>query len=727
MNMFKQIIKIVELMIDEDTDAVLESVSLVEDPAIRKNFMYFNSQDPIRFHFEDEEQRIVVGPAMIPDMRIPRMDEDTNEVYYVYFTKESISKAAELFLKQDRASKQNTDHKRNFTRDVYVMESWIKEDEEDKSSKYGYGALPVGTWFVKMRVLDDGIWEDIKEGKLNGFSVQGSFVMGPEQYEQAFARHKKKYNKVRERYKKLYQGLTKEEKLALDQILYMVEMDENDMFDTPEAAIKRSQELGLNGEIHSHYDKELGLLIYMPGSTMADYEKAKEEMEINVSDLPDYTKEGPTGPRPLSQTEFRNEQVVLKMASEIGVKFDFANANPNAGYSSSRTANPELYDLIASSSTKGRTLYRYTGPAAERDFCRQMIGFNRLYTYEQIKQMESQAVNAGFGEGGSNTYSIWKYHGGPNCKHYFQKFYATINANGDIALENKGPAPGLAGTETYDQPNRGYVNRRFSAESFVSVSPGESKDEYIGRCMSSLQGEFPDEDQRYAVCITEWEGSAQDIEFESYTDYPEGATNNAKRALEWKEKNGSDCGTPVGWTRARQLANREPISEETIARMAAFERHRQNSETPYSEGCGGIMWDAWGGDSGIRWAQTKLKEIREQRFSRNLNPIERGIVSRWLSDVRREYGLWSFAAVEDLKVGDAVSWKTADQNPRGRIREIVREGSKKVPGVDFEIKGTPEDPGYIIEIYTENAEGNWTPSGEFVGRKADSILKNVEL
>jgi len=624
MNMFKQIIKIVELMIDEDVDAVLESVSLVEDPAIRKNFMYFNSQDPVKFYFEDEEQRIVVGPAMVPDMRIPRMDEDTKEVYYVYFTKESISKAAELFLKQDRASKQNTDHQNNFTKDVYVMESWIKEDSADKSAKFGFGDLPIGTWFVKMRVLDDDIWENIKEGNLNGFSVQGSFVMGPEQYEQAFARHKKKYNKVRERYKKLYQGLTKEEKLALDQILYMVEMDENDMFDNPEAAIKRSQELGLNGEIHSHYDEEIGMLIYMPGATHEEYEKAKEEMDVDVSELPDYTKEGATGPRPLSQTEFKSEQILLKMASELGVKFDFAaTVNPNGGYSSSRTSNPELYDLISSSSTKGRTLYRYTGPSPERDFCRKMIGFNRLYTYEQIQQMEGD--NPDFAERGQSTYSIWKYHGGPNCKHYFQKFYATIADNGNILLENKGPAPGLAGTETYDQANRGYVNRRFSSEAFVSVSPGESKDEYIGRCMSSLQGEFPDEDQRYAVCITEWEGAA------------------------------------------------------------------------------------------------------EEGFSRNLNPLERGIVSRWLSDVRREYGLWSFAAVEDLKVGDAVSWKTADQNPRGRIREIVREGSKKVPGRDFEVSGTAESPGYIIEIYTENAEGKWTPSGEYVGRKADSILKNVEL
>tara|TARA_Y100000004_G_scaffold121532_1_gene136618 strand:- start:1393 stop:3291 length:1899 start_codon:yes stop_codon:yes gene_type:complete len=96
----------------------------------------------------------------------------------------------------------------------------------------------------------------------------------------------------------------------------------------------------------------------------------------------------------------------------------------------------------------------------------------------------------------------------------------------------------------------------------------------------------------------------------TYSDYPEGATNNAKRALKWVEKNGwGSCGTPVGKQRASQLANREPLSRDTIARMASFKRHQQNKDVPYSEGCGGLMWDCWGGDAGINWAIRKLKQI----------------------------------------------------------------------------------------------------------------------
>ena len=100
---------------------------------------------------------------------------------------------------------------------------------------------------------------------------------------------------------------------------------------------------------------------------------------------------------------------------------------------------------------------------------------------------------------------------------------------------------------------------------------------------------------------------------ESYTDYPQGASNNAKRAIKYKEENGTTCGTRVGWTRANQLANRKPISRDTIARMASFKRHQQHKDVPYSEGCGGLMWDAWGGSSGINWAISKLKEIDSKK------------------------------------------------------------------------------------------------------------------
>jgi hypothetical protein len=115
---------------------------------------------------------------------------------------------------------------------------------------------------------------------------------------------------------------------------------------------------------------------------------------------------------------------------------------------------------------------------------------------------------------------------------------------------------------------------------------------------------------------------------ESFTDYPEGASNNAKRALKWVMQHGwGDCGTNVGKARAHQLANKEPISIETVKRMAAFRRHQQNKDVPYSQGCGGLMWDAWGGDSGISWAETKVNNLQ---LSADLPEFTQEIENEWL-------------------------------------------------------------------------------------------------
>ena len=100
----------------------------------------------------------------------------------------------------------------------------------------------------------------------------------------------------------------------------------------------------------------------------------------------------------------------------------------------------------------------------------------------------------------------------------------------------------------------------------------------------------------------------------TFKDYPKSASEAAKRALKWKEETGNTkgCGTLVGWARANQLAKGEPISVETVKRMAAFIRHQQNKSVPYNEGCGGIMWDAWGGDAGINWAIRKMESINNK-------------------------------------------------------------------------------------------------------------------
>ena len=122
----------------------------------------------------DDEKKMVVGPAMIPDLKIFRRDLFGNP-YYVYFSADTIKMIAEKYMRNKYIDNNDENHNGKAVSDVYVVESWIKEDKEDKSNKYGYGDLPIGTWFVSMKVRNDEVWNKVKNNELRGFSVSGYF------------------------------------------------------------------------------------------------------------------------------------------------------------------------------------------------------------------------------------------------------------------------------------------------------------------------------------------------------------------------------------------------------------------------------------------------------------------------------------------------------------------------------------------------------------------------
>lgn len=299
--------RIVELIIDENDEmSGIDAVSVVKSPAIEENFIALQKHE-LELKKIDEEKRILMGAALIPNKQIYRVNEKKEE-YYIFFSEQTVKKASELFLMRSNQNNATYEHKEPI-QGLSVVESWIIEDEkQDKSRKYGFD-LPVGTWMISMKVNNDEVWKDVKEGKVKGFSIEGYFA------------------------------------------------------DKYEMSLKKKNE----------------------------------------------------------------DEILLEKIRKIIV-------------------------------------------------------------------------------------------------------------------------------------------------------------------------------------------DAERMELRSYTDYPKAAVENAKIALRYAEENGwGSCGTSVGKIRANQLANNEPISEETIARMAAFERHRQNSDKELGDGCGRLMWLAWGGDEGVEWAQRKLEEIRNTK------------------------------------------------------------------------------------------------------------------
>ena len=163
---------IVELFIDEEDAIGIEAISVVESPAIEEDFIALKNQE-FKLAEVDKEKRILMGAALIPNKPIYRKNED-NE-YYIYFSKNTVRKASELFFINGNQNNSTLEHQMPLT-GLSVVESWIVEGEKDKSRHYNLD-MPIGTWMVSMKVLNDDIWNNyVKTGKVKGFSIEGYFA-----------------------------------------------------------------------------------------------------------------------------------------------------------------------------------------------------------------------------------------------------------------------------------------------------------------------------------------------------------------------------------------------------------------------------------------------------------------------------------------------------------------------------------------------------------------------
>jgi hypothetical protein len=165
---------LIELIIDEKDDlSGVDAISVVENPAIESNFVALKSEE-IKLAQVDAEKRILMGAVLIPEKPIFRRNGE--DEYYIYFSKNTVNKASQLFFKNGNQNNWTLEHDKQI-QGLTVVESWIVEDtQKDKSAIYNL-SVPVGTWMASVKVEDDNIWNDfVKTGKVKGFSLEGYFA-----------------------------------------------------------------------------------------------------------------------------------------------------------------------------------------------------------------------------------------------------------------------------------------------------------------------------------------------------------------------------------------------------------------------------------------------------------------------------------------------------------------------------------------------------------------------
>lgn len=158
-------IKKYKVGIDSETYAI----SMVESPAIESDFVALSKEEEKRVFLESDERHMVYGAALIPDKDIYRNNGE--QEFYISFTKESIEKMSQDFMKNYRQNEVTLDHE-EMANDITITESWLVEDPyKDKANALGIN-VPKGTWMVGMKVNQIDVWERVKSGELKGFSVE---------------------------------------------------------------------------------------------------------------------------------------------------------------------------------------------------------------------------------------------------------------------------------------------------------------------------------------------------------------------------------------------------------------------------------------------------------------------------------------------------------------------------------------------------------------------------
>lgn len=169
--------KTIELLIDENLElSGITAIAVVRHPAIEEGFVFFNKNEKYVLAKIDEAKRMLIGPALIPEKRIGRYNDEEDEEYEVFFSVETVRQASQLYMKEERTNSHTYEHA-EAVEGLTVVESWLIEDPlRDKAALYGFEHLPVGTWMLAMKINNDEVWNKILKKEVRGLSIEGYFT-----------------------------------------------------------------------------------------------------------------------------------------------------------------------------------------------------------------------------------------------------------------------------------------------------------------------------------------------------------------------------------------------------------------------------------------------------------------------------------------------------------------------------------------------------------------------
>ena len=255
---------------------------------------------------------------------------------------------------------------------------------------------------------------------------------------------------------------------------------------------------------------------------------------------------------------------------------------------------------------KFRVRFKYVGPIDDRNrrFCADMMSANRVYRIEDIDALSDSVANPEFG-----FYEIFTWRGSYNCRHQWVRLiYKKTGSIRNSADSTSGliREEGLGPRLQRDTRNKGTIdvgNTGVYAPRDIP-NPKKASPVQVARDREPRAGQVFSDAEMFE---------------ESINDYPQGVKDAASRAVKYADENGwGTCGTDVGKQRASQLSKGENISLDTVKRMYSYlSRHIVDLESSktYEDGCGKLMYDAWGGKAGLTWAESKLRQIANEKMS----------------------------------------------------------------------------------------------------------------